>query len=176
MRERADGFTPAGGLRTSINARGVDTLTTRLQFTKGFERTEANGFDTDTTNDWDRIVSVAVRARMRVERVDRAVYGGAPVWRDYEWRVTPRNLILERNRVLSRVQKNAAGLPRSRRYQGGSATSTSASFASSWRHTSSHTRSNRSSSTALRTLPTVTQTTCSGAHAAQAAGRSPRPS
>jgi prepilin-type N-terminal cleavage/methylation domain-containing protein len=97
---RADGFTPGGGLRTSITARGVDTFTTRLQFTNGSERTEANGFDADTTNDYDRIVSVVVRARMRVERVDRSVNGGAPLWRDYEWRITPRNLIFERNRVL----------------------------------------------------------------------------
>ncbi len=97
---RADGFTPDGQLRTSITARGVDTFATRLQFTNGTERTEANGFDADTTNDYDRIVSVVVRARMRVERVDRAVNGGAPLHRNYEWRITPRNLIFERNRVL----------------------------------------------------------------------------
>ena len=72
---RAYGFTPAGGLRTSISAHGVDSFTTRLQFTNGVERTEANGFDADTTNDHGRIVSVVVRARMRVQRVDRYVNG-----------------------------------------------------------------------------------------------------
>ncbi len=97
---RADGFMPDGTLRTSITARGVDTFSARLQFTNGVERTQANGFDADTTNDYDRIVSVVVRARMQVERVDRSVNGGAPLFRDYEWRITPRNLIFERNRVI----------------------------------------------------------------------------
>lgn len=97
---RSDGFTPDGSLRTSITARGVENFTTRLQFTNGVERTEANGFDADTTNDYDRIVSVVVRARMRVEKVDRAINGGAAFYRNYEWRITPRNLIFERNRVL----------------------------------------------------------------------------
>ena len=97
---RADGFMPDGTLRTSITARGVDVFATRLQFTNGVERTQANGFDADTTNDYDRIVSVIVRARMQVERVDRSVNGGAPLFRDYEWRITPRNLIFERNRVI----------------------------------------------------------------------------
>ena len=97
---RADGFNGDGSLRSSIAARGVETFTTRLQFTNGAEQTQANGFDSDTTNDYNRIVSVVVRARMRVERVDRSVNGGAPLFREYEWRITPRNLIFERNRVL----------------------------------------------------------------------------
>ena len=97
---RADGFNGDGSLRTSITARGVEQFTTRLQFTNGVEHDQANGFDADTTNDYDRIVSVVVRARMRVERVDRSVNGGAPLFRNYEWRITPRNLIFERNRVL----------------------------------------------------------------------------
>ncbi len=97
---RADGFNLDGTLHTSITAHGVDTFTTRLQFTDGNERTQANGFDADTTNDYDRIVSVVVRARMRVERVDRSVNGGAPLFRNYEWRITPRNLIFERNKVI----------------------------------------------------------------------------
>lgn len=97
---RADGFAPDGTLRTSITARGVQNFTTRLQFTNGAEQGQANGFDPDTTNDYDRIVSVVVRARLRVERVDRSVNGGAPMWRNYEWRITPRNLMFERNRML----------------------------------------------------------------------------
>ena len=97
---RADGFNGDGTLRTSITARGVEQFTTRLQFTNGVEHAQANGFDSDTTNDYDRIVSVVVRARMRVEQTDRSVNGGAPLFRNYEWRITPRNLIFERNRVL----------------------------------------------------------------------------
>ena len=97
---RADGFNGDGTLRSSITARGVEQFTTRLQFTNGVEHAQANGFDSDTTNDYDRIVSVVVRARMRVEQTDRSVNGGAPLFRNYEWRITPRNLIFERNRVL----------------------------------------------------------------------------
>ena len=97
---RAEGFLPDGTLRTSITARGVEEFSTRLQFTNGTERTDANGFDSDSTNDYNRIVSVVVRARMRIEQLDRSVNGGAPLFRNYEWRVSPRNLIFERNRVL----------------------------------------------------------------------------
>jgi len=98
--QRSDAFLANGSLRSSVAARGIEAFTTRLQFTNGTERDQANGIDADTTNDYNRIVSVVVRARMRVERVDRSVNGGAPLFRLYEWRVTPRNLIFERNRVL----------------------------------------------------------------------------
>lgn len=97
---RSDGFNLNGSLRASITARGVDAFTTRQQFTNGSERAQANGLDADTTNDYDRIVSVVVRARMRVERTDRSLNGGAPVFRDYQWRITPRNSIFERSRVI----------------------------------------------------------------------------
>lgn len=97
---RADAFLADGTLRTGVAARGIEAFSTRLRFTNGIERTQANGIDADTTNDYNRIVSVVVRARMRVERLDRSVNGGAPLFRSYEWRVTPRNLIFERNRVL----------------------------------------------------------------------------
>lgn len=52
------------------------------------ERTWPNGFDAATTNDYDRILSVVVRARMKVERTDRSVNGGAPLFSDYEARIT----------------------------------------------------------------------------------------
>lgn len=97
---RSEVFLADGSLRDGVAARGVEAFTTRLQFTNGVERTQANGVDADTTNDYNRIVSVRMRARMRVERLDRSVNGGAPLFRQYEWRVTPRNLIFERNRVL----------------------------------------------------------------------------
>ncbi len=97
---RADGFTASGALRTAITARGVEQFTTRLQFTNGGERVNANGVDADTTNDYDRISSVVIRARMRIEKLDRSINGGGILFRNYEWRVTPRNLIFERNRVL----------------------------------------------------------------------------
>jgi prepilin-type N-terminal cleavage/methylation domain-containing protein len=97
---RADGFKADGTMRASVAARGVDSFSARLNFTDGDELTEANGIDADTTNDYNRITSVVVRSRLRVERADRSVNGGAPLFRDYEWRVAPRNLLFERNRIL----------------------------------------------------------------------------
>jgi Prokaryotic N-terminal methylation motif len=97
---RADGFNGDGTLRGTVASRGVDAFTTRLMFTNGVERAQANGFDADTTNDYDRIVSVVVRAQIRIEQTNPGINGGAPLSRRFEWRVTPRNLIFERNRVL----------------------------------------------------------------------------
>jgi Prokaryotic N-terminal methylation motif len=97
---RAEGFKSDGSLNAGVAARGIEEFTTRLRFTSGVERPQANGVDSDTTNDYNRIVSVVVRAKMRVEQLDRSINGGAPLSRRYEWRVTPRNLIFERNRVL----------------------------------------------------------------------------
>ncbi|MCC7053773.1 MAG: prepilin-type N-terminal cleavage/methylation domain-containing protein [Gemmatimonadaceae bacterium] len=97
---RADGFTTTGQLNAGPAARGVLTFSTRLAFTDGNERIAADGFDADTLNDYDRIMSVVVRARMKIERTDRTINGGAVLYRNYEWKVTPRNLLFERNRLL----------------------------------------------------------------------------
>jgi len=97
---RADGFKADGTMRAAVAARGIDAFSARLTFTDGDELSEANGIDADTTNDYNRISSVVVRSRIRVERADRSVNGGAPLFRNYEWRVSPRNLMFERNRIL----------------------------------------------------------------------------
>jgi hypothetical protein len=95
---RADGFTTDGQFVGTIAARGVQTFSTSLRFLDGVERPLANGFDADTLNDYDRITSVRVRSRIRIERTDRAINGGGVLFRDYAWNVTPRNLIFERNK------------------------------------------------------------------------------
>jgi len=97
---RSDGFFANGTMRQMTVGRGAETFTTRLLFTDGVERTVANGFDSDTTNDYDRISSVIARARLRNDRTDRNINGGAALSRNYEWRVSPRNLLFERNRAL----------------------------------------------------------------------------
>jgi len=97
---RAVGFNADGSLRASAAARGLETFSTRIRFTDGDELTQANGIDADTTNDYNRIASVVIRARLQLERTDRSVNGGAPLFKDYEWRVAPRNLLFERNRIL----------------------------------------------------------------------------
>jgi prepilin-type N-terminal cleavage/methylation domain-containing protein len=78
---------------------GVEDFTTSLFFTNGVEAPEYNGFDADTTNDGNRIMGIKVRARLQADRTDPAVNNGQPVYRWYEWRVAPRNLLYEKNRM-----------------------------------------------------------------------------
>ena len=95
---RADGYNVSGQLLGTVAARGVQTFSARLEFIDGVERPLANGFDADTLNDYDRIASVRMRSRIRVERTDRSINGGGLMFRDYAWRVAPRNLAYQRNR------------------------------------------------------------------------------
>lgn len=97
---RADGFNADGSLHSAVAARSVDSFSARLIFTNGAEGLRANGVDADTTNDYNRITSVVTRARLRTDQTNRAVNGGGILFRDYEWRISPRNLIFERNRAL----------------------------------------------------------------------------
>lgn len=96
---RAERFGPDGRLQGAPVADGVDSFTVRLVFTDGDTASVANPVDADETNDYDDIVSVLVRLRLRADTsgVNRPV-DGKPRHRVYEWRFTPRNLIYERNR------------------------------------------------------------------------------
>lgn len=96
---RADAYSTTGQLKGVVAARGVQTFVAALEFLDGVERPRASGFDADTLNDYDRITSVRLRSRMRVERTDRSINGGAAFFRDYAWRVSPRNLAYQRNRT-----------------------------------------------------------------------------
>ena len=97
---RADGFNATGGLRSAVAARGVTSFNARLVFLNGSEGVRASGTDADTTNDYNRIISVVARTRLKIEQQNAAVNGGGLSFRDYEWRITPRNLMFERNRAL----------------------------------------------------------------------------
>jgi prepilin-type N-terminal cleavage/methylation domain-containing protein len=97
---RADRFKADGSLRAAVAARGAESFSARLVFTDGTERAQANGFDADTTNDYDRIVSVVVRSQLKILQRDRTINGGEKLARQFEWRVSPRNLTFERNRAL----------------------------------------------------------------------------
>jgi prepilin-type N-terminal cleavage/methylation domain-containing protein len=94
---RVEGFAPDGSLRASAVAGGVEQFQARLLFTDGTERAMADGVNADTLDDYDRITSLLVRARMRT---DSAGAGMPSVVRRHEWRITPRNLMYERNRQL----------------------------------------------------------------------------
>lgn len=94
---RIQGWNVDGTPRAVAVADGVDEFTARLLFTDGVERAQANGINADTLDDYDRITSLVVRARMRTDSTAR----DAPnVARRQIWRITPRNLVYERNRDL----------------------------------------------------------------------------
>lgn len=80
-------------------ADGVEAWEARLLFEDGFEAPRYDGMDTDSLNDAHRILGVKVRAKVMASRTDPAVNGGAPVYRWYEWRAAPRNLLYEKNRL-----------------------------------------------------------------------------
>lgn len=95
---RAERFT-GSELDGAPMADGVDSFTVRLVFTDGHTATMADGTDNDDTNDYDDIVSVLVRLRLRADSsgVNKPA-DGKPLTRAYQWRFSPRNLIYERNR------------------------------------------------------------------------------
>lgn len=83
----------------AVLADGVEAWETTLIFQGGFEHDYYDGADSDSTNDGNRIMAVKVRARVQADRTDPAVNGGNRVYRWYEWRVAPRNLMYEKNRL-----------------------------------------------------------------------------
>lgn len=96
---RAESFTTAGQPIGMPMATGVDEFHTSLVFVNHYERAGYDGLDADTTNDGHKIIGIKVRARLQTDRSDPAINGGMPVFRWYEWRVAPRNLLYEKNRM-----------------------------------------------------------------------------
>lgn len=82
-----------------VLADGVESWEANLIFVGGIEHAQDSGFDSDTTNDAHKVVAVKVRAKVMAQRLDPAVNNGNPVYRYYEWRVAPRNLMYEKNRL-----------------------------------------------------------------------------
>lgn len=96
---RAERFKTDGTLDGAPMADGVDSFTVKLVFTDGRTATMANGSDMDEANDYDDIVSVLVRLRLRADSSGvNKPKDGKPLTKAYEWRFSPRNLIYERNR------------------------------------------------------------------------------
>lgn len=97
---RAEQLNPADGNPIGeVLADGVEAWEASLIFQGGVEHLEYNGIDTDSTNDGNRIMALKVRAKIQAHRTDPAVNNGNPVYRWYEWRVAPRNLMYEKNRL-----------------------------------------------------------------------------
>ncbi len=96
---RAEKLNASGQPIGAVMANEVDDFQARLIFVSGAEHQTYNGIDADTTNDGNDILGLKVRARIRSQRADPAVNGGLPVSRWYEWKVAPRNLLYEKNRM-----------------------------------------------------------------------------
>jgi len=97
---RAERFSSGSGAPIGeLLADGVHAWQASLVFSGGVEHTSYNGYDADSTNDGHRIMAVKVRAKVMASRVDPVVNGGHPVFRWYEWRVAPRNLMYEKHRL-----------------------------------------------------------------------------
>jgi prepilin-type N-terminal cleavage/methylation domain-containing protein len=96
---RATVLNPGGSFAGEVIADGVQSFTATLIFTDGDEAAQADPTDADGTNDYNDIAGIRVRAVLQSDRIDPRINGGAPLTRQYEWFVAPRNLIYERNRV-----------------------------------------------------------------------------
>ena len=96
---RADRFSTTGLPQSAVIATDLLAFTPRLHFTDGNEAATYNGMDADSTNDGNDIIGLRVRALLQADRIDPAVNGGERLLRWYEWQVSPRNLVYEKNRT-----------------------------------------------------------------------------
>lgn len=95
---RADRFDVTGDIISSPMAYGVVSWETDMIFTDLDVAPNANLVDADVTNDFDDILGVRILAMIGTNRPDIRVAGGGQFAREYAWRITPRNLMYERNR------------------------------------------------------------------------------
>lgn len=96
---RAERLDASGRPVGAVMAGNVEAFEGRLLFTNGTQHPTYSGVDADTTNDGNDIIGVKLRAKIRSTKSDPAVNGGLPIARWYEWRVAPRNLLYEKNRM-----------------------------------------------------------------------------
>lgn len=94
---RSDGFDTLGAMVSAPMAYGVQDWQADMLFVDGDTAVAADPDDGDATNDFDDILGVLVRVTLGTNRPIRTA-DGAAFTRDYRWRLTPRNLMYERNR------------------------------------------------------------------------------
>lgn len=96
---RAERFRSDGTLDGAPVADQVDSFRVSLVFEDGHEASFADPTDGSNDNDYDDIVSVRLRLRLRPDSMTAvAARGGTVSGRAFDWRFSPRNLIYERNR------------------------------------------------------------------------------
>ena len=93
---RGDAFDDTGQLITFPMAYGVISWEATTIFLDGDETDGPDPYDGDFTNDYDDILGVRIRAELGTNRPLRTTNG--EFTREYEWLLTPRNLMYERNR------------------------------------------------------------------------------
>jgi prepilin-type N-terminal cleavage/methylation domain-containing protein len=89
----------SGAILGEVVADGVQSFEVTLIFTDGDELDFASGSDADATNNYDQISGIRTRAVIQADRADQRVSSGILLTRSYEWFVSPRNLIYERNAI-----------------------------------------------------------------------------
>ncbi len=96
---RAQRLNPDGTPDGDVVAFGVEDFDAALIFADGDTLEIANPYDSDTSNDYDDIVGVQVRVTVTAERADPRVNNGLLLKKTTEWRISPRNLRYQKNRV-----------------------------------------------------------------------------
>jgi hypothetical protein len=96
---RAERFSTAGAPIGGVIADGVGDWQADLVFQGDVKAEAYDGFDTDSLNDGNRIVAVEINAKVLADRTDPSVNDGQRIYRYYTWRVAPRNLQYEKNRL-----------------------------------------------------------------------------
>ena len=95
---RADQFNSSAQPIGRPIATGTAEFRTSILFVGNREAAGYSGADADTLNDGNDIIGLRVRSRMVTEKTDPAVNNGQPIYRWYDWRMAPRNLMYEKNR------------------------------------------------------------------------------
>jgi hypothetical protein len=95
---RAVGLNSTGEPEGDILAWGVEAFEVKIIFVDGDELDRADPYDSDTSNDYDDIVGVRIRATTVADRTDPRVNQGKLLRKTLEWVISPRNLRYEKNR------------------------------------------------------------------------------
>lgn len=95
---RAEEFDASAAPIGRAMATGAMEFRTSLLFIGNREAPGYSGLDTDTLNDGNDIIGVRVRSKIQSDKRDPTVNNGNPMFRVYDWRVAPRNLMYEKNR------------------------------------------------------------------------------
>ncbi len=96
---RAERLNMDGTPDGDVVAYGVEEFEVSVIFDDGDELERPNPYDSDTSNDYDDIVTVKVRVTVKADRADPRVNGGELLKNTSVWQISPRNLRYEKNRV-----------------------------------------------------------------------------